>query len=191
MSRMTFRVLIERLARALGLRVDTRAVAVAREDRIAAERIGPRRFSAGTRPVIRWIKADGLDDVVTRAAIGQATRLFGGEVDYCLCTIGIGADRVRKVLEWASEPVEWWPLSEDDHPQLAKRLMQAGCPPERFGYWWKWFPERVRPGAPEWILDGDMVITGKPEWFDRWVQGKDVLRVSQDDLCEPERMYGR
>lgn len=191
MSRMTFRVLIERLARALGLRVDTRAVAVAREDRIAAERIGPRRFSAGTRPVIRWIKADGLDDVVTRAAIGQATRLFGGEVDYCLCTIGIGADRVRKVLEWASEPVEWWPLSEQDNPQLAKRLMQAGCPPERFGYWWKWFPERVRPGAPEWILDGDMVITGKPEWFDQWVRGRDVLRVSQDDLCEPERMYGR
>jgi hypothetical protein len=188
---ISFKVMVERLSRALGLRRDTHAVAVAREDWIAAEKIGPRRFSAGTRPVIRWIKADGLDDVVTRAAIGQATRLFGGEVDYCLCTIGLGGDRVRKVLECASEPVEWWPLSEHDNPRLANCLRLVGCPPERFGYWWKWFPERVRPGAPEWILDGDMVITGKPAWFELWARGRDVLRVSQDDLCEPKLMYGR
>lgn len=29
--------------------------------------------------------------------------------------------------------------------------MARGCDPDRFGYWWKWYPERVRPDAPEWI----------------------------------------
>ena len=140
-----------------------------------------RRFSHGTRPVIRWIKGDGLDDDVTRAAIGQATRLFGSEVDYCLCTIGIDASRARSVLEWATQPVEWWPISPNDNSRLAQFLNKAGYQPEAFGYWWKWFPERVRPSAPEWILDGDMVITGRPAWFDDWAAGRDCLRMTQDD----------
>jgi hypothetical protein len=149
-----------------------------------------RRFSQGIRPVIRWIKGDGLDDHVTRAAIVQATRLFGDKVDYCLCTNGIDAKRVRSILEWADQPVEWFPVTAADNPALANVLSASGCPPEHYGYWWKWFPERVRPNAPEWILDGDMVITDVPLWFDDWVKGVDVLRVSQDDLSETEKIYG-
>jgi SAM-dependent methyltransferase len=150
-----------------------------------------RRFAAGARPVIRWIKGDGCDDAVTRAAIGQATRLFGQAVDYCLCTRGLDAARVRSVLAWAAQPVEWWPVSEADNPALAGQLLRAGCAPERFGYWWKWFPERVRPSAPEWILDGDMVVTQAPPWFDAWVRGADRVRVAQDDAWPPDDMYGR
>jgi len=145
----------------------------------------------GSRPVIRWIKGDGLDDAVTRAAIGQATRLFGAQVDYCLCTQGIDAPRARAILEWAAQPVEWRPISEADNPALARYLAEAACLPERFGYWWKWFPERVRPAAPEWILDGDMVVTGKPSWFDAWARGKDSIRVAQDDRGSPRELYGR
>ena len=84
----------------------TRAVIVAEEDLRAAKEFPGRFFSHSTRPVIRWIKGDGLDDVVTRAAIGQATRLFGSTVDYCLCTCDIEAPRARSILEWASQPVE-------------------------------------------------------------------------------------
>jgi hypothetical protein len=119
-----------------------------------------RPFTLGSRPVIRWIKGDGLDDEITRSAIVQATRLFGASVDYCLCTAGISP--ARAVLAWAEQPVEWWPLTPEDNPVLTAALMAAGCYSDRFGYWWKWFPERVRIGAPEWILDGDMVITGAP-----------------------------
>jgi dTDP-4-amino-4,6-dideoxygalactose transaminase/predicted O-methyltransferase YrrM len=169
----------------------TRAVSLAEKDaRIAAECFN-RYFSLSSRPVIRWIKGDGLDDAVTRAAIGQATRLFGSEVDYCLCTNGIDATRARMILEWADQPVEWWPVSNQDNPQLAQLLLQAGCPPDCYGYWWKWFPERVRPNAPEWILDGDMVITGKPAWFENWLRGTDQLRVTQDDRWPAEEMYGK
>lgn len=150
----------------------------------------PRPFSAGTRPVIRWIKGDGKDDVVTRSAIAQATRLFGPDVDYCLCTAEISASRARDVLAWASQPVEWWPVEAADNPGLTAALAAAGCGPEAFGYWWKWLPERVRPGAPEWILDGDMVITGAPAWFDAWRSGRDGLRVTQDDAWDINGLYG-
>jgi lipopolysaccharide biosynthesis protein/predicted O-methyltransferase YrrM len=167
----------------------TRAAIVAIEDEQDAAICNGRRFSLGSRPVIRWIKGDGLDDMITRAAIGQATQLFGSEVDYCICTQGIDANRARSILEWASQPVEWWPVSEEDNPQLAQFLKDAGCEPTNFGYWWKWFPERVRPDAPEWILDGDMVITGKPDWFQKWTEGYDVVRVSQDD-AEDSHIYG-
>ena len=61
-----------------------------------------RPFELGSRPVIRWIKGDGLDDSVTRTAIAQATRLFGDSVDYCLCTAGLTASRVRRILAWAT-----------------------------------------------------------------------------------------
>jgi hypothetical protein len=166
------------------------AAILADEDMKSTQNHPGRRFSSGTRPVIRWIKGDGLDDMVTRAAIGQATRLFGSEVDYCLCTQGIDASRVRSILEWADQPVEWWPVSEEDNPELARFLMDAGCPPENFGYWWKWFPERVRPDAPEWILDGDMVITGKPDWYKQWKEGEDFVRLSQDDAGH-DLIYGR
>lgn len=168
----------------------TRAQRLAREDALAAAQGGVRRFSEGTRPVIRWIKGEGLDDEVTRAAIGQATRLFGPAVDYCLCTNGIDAARVRAILAWAEQPVEWWPLSELDNPSLANHLSGAGCPPRRYGYWWKWFPERARADAPEWILDGDMVVTARPPWFEDWVRGRDTPRVAQDDRAPAARMYG-
>lgn len=168
----------------------SRAESIAREDdRIAARHRG-RRFSYGTRPVIRWIKGDGLDDPITRSAIGQATRLFGDRVDYCLCTNGIDAQRVRSLLGWATQPVEWWPITPDDNPRLAGILDAAGCTPEQYGYWWKWFPERVRENAPEWILDGDMIVTRIPDWFDAWAEGRDVCRMTQDDRWPLEGMYG-
>ncbi len=149
-----------------------------------------RPFALGSRPVIRWIKGDGLDDEITRSAIAQATRLFGGSVDYCLCSAGISPARARSVLAWAEHPVEWWPLTPQDNPPLAAALMAAGCYSDRFGYWWKWFPERVRVGAPEWILDGDMVITGAPSWFKAWCEGNDYIRVTQDDAWDINGLYG-
>lgn len=138
-------------------------------------------YVTSSKPLIRWVKGDGLDDEVTRSAIAQATRLFGDEVDYCITTNNIKPGRVRDILSWASQPVEWIPVSSKDNKSLAEALMQAGCKEKNFGYWWKWFPTRVRPSAPEWILDGDMVITAKPKWFHLWKNGKDRLRVSQDD----------
>lgn len=158
----------------------TRARALADIDRAEALAKPGRRFTSGTRPVIRWCKGDGLDDDVTRSAIGQATSIFGAEVDYCLCTNGIDAARARRVLSWASQPVEWWPVSPTDNAELARVLAIAGCSPDRYGYWWKWFPFRTRPAAPEWILDGDMVITARPAWFDDWARGTDVIRLSQE-----------
>ncbi len=91
--------------------MQTKANFLAKEDEVMAKSIDVPRFSLGTRPVIRWIKGDGLDDAVTRAAIAQATRIFGSEVDYCLCTVGISAFRARTILEWAAQPVEWWPMT--------------------------------------------------------------------------------
>ena len=147
------------------------------------------QFRRGNRPVIRWIKGDGLDDEVTRAAIAQATRLFGEEVDYCLITQGISPARARDVLAWADQSVEWWPITEKDNLELAQLLHEAGCPTEDFGFWWKWFPERVRVNAPEWILDGDMVITARPDWFEDWKAGRDQVRVSQEETTD-ETSYG-
>jgi predicted O-methyltransferase YrrM len=167
----------------------TRAMELAKEDDFLASSSACRRFSLGKKPVIRWIKGDGLDDEVTRAAIAQATHLFGDRVDYCLCTNEISATRARSILEFSSQPVEWWPLSSFDNLVLAKYLEEAGCTPERFGYWWKWFPERVRPNAPEWILDGDMVITRIPKWFEQWVDGTDLCRVAQDDWTAPDHKH--
>src|SRR5713226_6088835 len=88
------------------------------------------------------------------------------------------------------QPVEWWPLTPQDNSPLAAALMAAGCYSDRFGYWWKWFPERVRIGAPEWILDGDMVITGAPSWFKVWCEGNDYIRVTQDDAWDINGLYG-
>ena len=156
----------------------TRSSQVADEDRAQT---ATEQYATLQRPVLRWIKGDGRDDAITRAAIGQATRLFGPRVDYCLCTNGIDAARVRDILAWSAEPVEWRPVDERDNPRLADRLQDAGCPPSNFGYWWKWFPDRVRANAPEWILDGDMVVTGEPTWFSAWAAGTDTIRISQDD----------
>ena len=173
----------------------THAMAMAKEDARAIAECTGRYFSRGSRPVIRWFKRDEFDDAITRAAIGQATHLFGSSVDYCICTNGIDASRVRFILEWANQPVEWWPVSQQDNPQLARLFSDSGCPPERYGHWWKWFPERVRPNAPEWILDGCMVITSKPSWFNHWTKGSDSLRVSQDNhwtaemICSNDATY--
>jgi len=137
------------------------------------------------------VKGDGLDDEVTRSAIAQATRLFGDTVDYCVAINNIDVDRARRVVEWATQPVHIWRQAPEDNPALAEALDLAGCPPERFGYWCKWFPSRVRPGAPEWVLDGDQTIVSKPPWFEVWAAGYDVVRVSQDDASVPERIYGQ
>lgn len=137
------------------------------------------QFRNSKKPVLRWIKGDGLDDEITRSAIAQATRLFKDEVDYCICTVGIDAARVRSILSWANQPVEWMPIDQYSNQLLASELIQAGCNPSYFGYWWKWFPERVRPWAPEWIMDGDMVIIKKPQWYKQWKLGKDCVRISQ------------
>lgn len=152
-------------------------------------KLPPRLFSYGKRPVIRWVKGDGKDDMVTRSAIGQATKLFGDSVDYCLCTNNISSSRARNILAWATQPVELMQVTAKDNPQLAHELKIAGCEPEAYGYWWKWFPARVRPNAPEWILDGDMIITGIPPWFETWKKGEDVLRVTQDDAWKDD-LYG-
>ena len=42
----------------------THALLVADEDNEYVKNHPGRRFSAGTRPVIRWIKGDGLDDTI-------------------------------------------------------------------------------------------------------------------------------
>lgn len=165
------------------------AQVLARQD-IARSLIGKRPFSAGSRPVMRWVKGNGLDDEVTRAALGEATRLFGSQVDYCLCTNDMPPARVRRILSASTQPVEWWNQSPEDHPGLALRLESAGCPPERFGYWWKWFPARVRPSAPEWIMDGDMIIVRAPPWFERWKEGVDCSRISRDDAKKCPELYG-
>lgn len=168
----------------------TRAQQIANADLRQYTRIESRHFALGNRPVIRWIKGNGLDDVVTRTAIAQATRLFGNSVDYCLCTHDIAPERARHIMSLSVQPVEWWPVSAQDNSLLASELRAAACPEEHFGYWWKWFPERVRPNGPEWILDGDMVIVKRPEWFDLWLSGRDKIRVAQDDKEGPH-IYGR
>ena len=48
----------------------------------------------------------------------------------------------------------------------------------------------IRPEASEFILDGDMVITARPYWFDAWKAGTDRLRVSEDNREDPRRIYG-
>lgn len=169
----------------------TRAQFEAERDSVARTRSGQRVFQTGEKPVIRWVKGDGLDDEVTQAALCMATDLFGPTVDYCLCTNGISPERARGILASASQPVEWWPVTSADNPPLARCLFAAGCPEEEFGYWWKWFPERCRAEAPEWILDGDMVITGRPPWFEDWCRGADVTRISQDDSRRHPEMYGQ
>jgi predicted O-methyltransferase YrrM len=140
--------------------------------------LGTDTFTKSSRPVIRWIKGDGLDDEVTSIALAQATRIYGQHVDYCLLTQGISPDRARKVLSYSDSPVEWRVVSKADNPALSHFLQEANCDEENFGYWWKWFPERIRPNAPEWILEGDMVITDRPPWFEAWAEGSDVARMS-------------
>src|SRR5690349_7006007 len=100
------RLFFMRLTAANGLRIKSPtgvqmslAGELTREDDLIAARSEKRRFTYGHRPVIRWMKRDGLDDQISRAAIGQATRLFGNRVDYCLCTNQIGVERVRSILK--------------------------------------------------------------------------------------------
>jgi len=149
------------------------------------------RFARSDRPLIHWVKGDGLDDDVTRSAIAQATRLFGNAVDYALAVNNVDTARARRVVEWATQPVHIWCQAPEDNPPLSETLNLAGCPPERFGYWWKWFPSRMRPHAPEWVLDGDQIVVSKPPWFDVWAAGNDVIRVSQYDVSTAEGMYGQ
>ena len=109
-------------------------------------------FRKSIRPLIRWVKGEGLDDKITKASIAIATKLFGNEVDYCLCTNNLNSRRVREILSLSSQPVCWIPLSSRENIELSSILTKAGCSENNFGYWWKWFPERVRPYAPEWIV---------------------------------------
>src|SRR5438067_366032 len=101
------------------------------------------RFALSERPLIRWVKGDGLDDDVTRSAIAQATRLFGDAVDYCLAINHIDMARALTIVEWAAQPVHIWSQAPEDNLALTQVLDLAGCPPRRFGYWWKWFPSRI------------------------------------------------
>jgi len=41
------------------------------------------------------------------------------------------------------------------------------------------------------VLDGDMVVTRRPEWFADWHAGRDVLRVTQDDRWPMAELYGQ
>jgi len=148
-------------------------------------------FTKGSKPVIRWIKGDGLDDEVTSIALAQATRIYGQDVDFCLLTQGISPDRARQVLSYADSPVEWRTVSKKDNPVLSHYLQEAECDEKDFGYWWKWFPERIRPNAPEWILDGDMVLTDRPVWFEAWRTGSDVTRMSStSEVPGVDHIYG-
>ena len=148
-------------------------------------------FRKSIRPLIRWVKGEGLDDKITKASIAIATKLFGDEVDYCLCTNNLNSRRVREILSLSSQPVCWLPLSSRDNSELSSILTKAGCSENNFGYWWKWFPERVRPHAPEWIVEGDMLITKKPKWFNKWKSGNDVVRISaSDESAWPKEYYG-
>jgi protein-L-isoaspartate O-methyltransferase len=142
---------------------------------------GARAFSLGGQPVIRWFMSANHDDAIVRSAIAQATRLFGETVDYCICTVDISAPRIREILVCANQPVEWWPLNLSDNAQLAFVLTEARCDSEHFEQWWRWFPERVRPDAPEWIVDGHVMLVDRPEWFSAWHGKQDRLRVSQSD----------
>lgn len=67
--------------------------------------LGTDIFTKGSKPVIRWIKGDGLDDEVTSVALAQATRIYGQQVDYCLLTQGISPDRARQILSHADRTV--------------------------------------------------------------------------------------
>jgi tetratricopeptide (TPR) repeat protein len=148
-------------------------------------------FRKSIRPLIRWIKGEGLDDKITKASIAIATKLFGDEVDYCLCTNNLNSRRVREILSLSSQPVCWIPLGSRENIELSSILTKAGCSENNFGYWWKWFPERVRPYAPEWIVEGDMLITKKPKWFNKWKNGNDVVRISaSDESAWPKEYYG-
>jgi tetratricopeptide (TPR) repeat protein len=148
-------------------------------------------FRKSIRPLIRWVKGEGLDDKITKASIAIATKLFGDEVDYCLCTNNLNSRRVREILSLSSQPVCWIPLGSRENIELSSILTKAGCSENNFGYWWKWFPERVRPYAPEWIVEGDMLITKKPKWFNKWKSGSDVVRISaSDESAWPKEYYG-
>jgi tetratricopeptide (TPR) repeat protein len=148
-------------------------------------------FRKSIRPLIRWVKGEGLDDKITKASIAIATKLFGDEVDYCLCTNNLNSRRVREILSLSSQPVCWMPLGSRENIELSSILTKAGCSENNFGYWWKWFPERVRPYAPEWIVEGDMLITKKPKWFNKWKSGNDVVRISaSDESAWPKEYYG-
>src|SRR5262249_6554464 len=111
-------------------------------------------------------------------------------VDYCLTVNGIDPERARRLLEGAMEPVELWFQQPGDNPELARKLQEAGCQPERFGYWWKWFPARSRPEASGLNLDGDMVLVREPAWFERWRIGDRRPKVTSHPGCIPET-YGR
>jgi predicted O-methyltransferase YrrM len=166
---------------------------LAEEDRQIGSQLQRRRFSHQTRPVIRWIKKEAQDDHLVRASIAQATKLFGSSVDYCLCTTEmIDPMRARAILAWSEQPVEWWQVSSADNQVLDQYLTQRGYRSEDFGDWWQYFPERVRPSAPEWIIDSDVVILAKPVWFDAWMKGEDIVRVTDSMrtmVCPPGLTY--
>ena len=136
------------------------SLALATQDAQIAAALSGRRFSLGTRPLIRWNRTEAMNDALAQTAVGLATRLFGSEVDYCLHTIGgIEAARARTMLAWAEQPVEWWP--------------DTG------------FAQRLRPGAPEWVISGEVVLGAKPVWFDEWCQGVEPLRLTHGPAVAP------
>ena len=97
-----------------------------------------------------------MDDFFAQVAIGLTTRVFGASVDYCICTAdSLDAVQVRRILAWAKQPVEWWPV--------ASGML---------------LPKRVRPAAPEWVINGGALIGALPSWFDEWLAMPGHLRLT-------------
>jgi len=109
-------------------------------------------FARGSRPVIHWRQDESIDDAIARSAIARATRALHGDVDYRLTTAHRDAARARFALERATQPVDWQPLGAN--PRHAE--------------------DRARVGAPELILNADIALIDKPDWFAGWAQGRDA-----------------
>ena len=164
------------------------STALAQADaKIDRETKGQHRFSLNQRPVLRWYKNEQTPDAVTSLSIGLATRLFGSSLDYCLCTTHqIDASRARHILAQATQAVEWRQIDEKDNPELAAALHQQGLSGKDFGPWWRWFPERVRPNAPEIVVSDDLLIRKMPLWLPQWRQGlAEILATRGGESAAP------
>jgi lipopolysaccharide biosynthesis glycosyltransferase len=119
---------------------------------------GAQSFSLEGRTVMRWFMDVDHDEAIVRSAIAQATRLLGETVDYCICTVGISASRIRAILAWASQPVEWQRANRSDNFQIASALVSKEvsvywrdtdpAPEERF----TWLRSRGQWGRPSWSM---------------------------------------
>jgi len=119
---------------------------------------GARSFSVEGREVMRWFMDANHDEAIIRSAIAQATRQFGETVDYCICTAGISASRIRAILAGASQPVDWQPTNRSEVIPPASALASNGSSvysrdtdpalEERFA----WLRSRGQWGWPSWSM---------------------------------------